>query len=559
MLLLNWKAAALSWACGALAVPTAEWGSKAPIATVKNGTYAGIHSTEYNQDFFLGIPFAQPPVGNLRFRAPQSLTSSWKGIKPATSYSAACVGYGSDDWPYPKLSEDCLYLNVIRPSGYEKQKLPIAFWIHGGGLTEGSGIDQRYNLSFIVERSVKIGKPIIGVSTNYRLDMWGFITGEEVIQTGNANIGFRDQRLALYWVQENIEAFGGDPRKVTIWGESAGALSVGMHLTAFGGRDDRIFRGGIMESGNPVYYGSLGHWDKMAFTNATNALGCGFASDKLQCLREIPFATLNAWINGTGSSISWQPIIDGDFIQGYTSLQLAKGKFVHVPIISGANSDEGSAFGPIGINSTQDFVDSLENNPSPATLPAASVTSVLSAYPATITYGAVPTTLPPSFVPPAPYGASWRRSAAYYGDVVMIAHRRLTCETWAANCVPAFCYRFNTVPHNISAIVGATHFQEVAFVFNNKNGVGYPPVAVDPFEGEPQAYFDLSDMMSAAWVSFVHDGVPATWWPEYEAGGKGQNYVFDANVTGLGYSEADKWRAAGIALINSWNADVYLR
>jgi carboxylesterase type B len=210
MLALNWKAAALAWACGVVAVPTAEWGSKVPTATVKNGTYSGVHSAEYNQDFFLGVPFAQPPVGNLRFRAPQSLTSSWKGAKPATSYSAACIGYGSDDWPYPKLSEDCLYLNVIRPSGYENQELPVAFWIHGGALTEGSSIDQRYNLSFIVERSVKIGKPIIGVSTNYRLSMWGFITGEEVIQTGNANIGFRDQRLALHWVQENIRAFGGE-------------------------------------------------------------------------------------------------------------------------------------------------------------------------------------------------------------------------------------------------------------------------------------------------------------------------------------------------------------
>lgn len=152
----------------------------------------------------------------------------------------------------------------------------------------------------------------------------------------------------------------GDPNKITIWGESAGALSVGMHLTAYGGRDDCLFRGAIMESGNPVFYGNLGSWNRTSFTTAVNSLGCSSASDKLQCLRQIPFATLNAWINTTQSFLGWQPLVDGDFIQGYTSLQLKRGQFVHVPIISGANSDEGTAFGPIGINSTQDFLNRLE-------------------------------------------------------------------------------------------------------------------------------------------------------------------------------------------------------
>lgn len=114
-----------------------------------------------------------------------------------------------------------------------------------------------------------------------------------------------------------------------------------MHLTAYGGRDDKIFSGAIMESGNPVFYGNLGGWNRTLFSVATNALGCGSAPDKLACLRAIPFATLNAWMISTGSSLAWQPVVDGDFIQGFTSLQLAKGQFVHVPIISGANSDEG--------------------------------------------------------------------------------------------------------------------------------------------------------------------------------------------------------------------------
>jgi carboxylesterase type B len=181
----------------------------APTATIKNGSVIGVHSTEYNQDYFLGIPFAQPPVGANRFRAPQPINSTWSAPFQATKYPAACVGYGSDDWPYPSLSEDCLYLNIVRPSGFENVSLPVAYWMHGGGLTQGSSIDQRYNFSSFIENSVKIGKPVIGVSVNYRLSMWGFITGEEVIESGNANLGFRDQRAGMHWVQENIKAFGG--------------------------------------------------------------------------------------------------------------------------------------------------------------------------------------------------------------------------------------------------------------------------------------------------------------------------------------------------------------
>ncbi|RDW58416.1 hypothetical protein BP5796_12346 [Coleophoma crateriformis] len=542
-------------ACSVLAAPSYGRDASNLTVTLKNGTYGGVHSPQYDQDYFLGIPYAQPPVGDFRFLVPQSLNSSWAGTKSATSYPSACVGYGSDDLPYTSISEDCLYLNVVRPSGYESETLPVAFWIHGGGLYEGSSIDQRYNLSFIVQKSVDVGKPIIAVSINYRLSMWGFITGEEVLESGNANLGFRDQRLALHWVQENIAAFGGDATKVTIWGESAGALSVGMHLTAYGGRDDGLFRGGIMESGNPVFYGNFNAWNPDDFTTAAAAMGCNSTADKLQCLREVPYETLNNWVNSTGQSLSWQPLIDGDYIQGYTSLQLAKGEFVHVPIISGANSDEGTAFSPTGVNSSAIFLANLE-----ASLPAASASAIAAAYPVNITNGAVPTGLPASWVPPdsLALGSNWRRSAAYTGDYNFIANRRLTCETWAKNAVSAFCYRFNTVPNGISTYIGATHFQEVAFVFNNKNGLGYPPVSEDPFEGEPQSYFELSDKMTTAWATFIHDGSPGSFWPSY-AVGNGTNFVFDANATGLGYVEPDTFRSAGISLINSWSSELYGR
>ncbi|KAF2015214.1 alpha/beta-hydrolase [Aaosphaeria arxii CBS 175.79] len=534
----------------------------APTVRIRNGTVEGVHSAQYAQDFFLGIPFAQPPVGELRFRPAQPIASAWTSPLNARQYSSACIGYGSDQWPYPSISEDCLYLNVVRPSGYENSTLPVAFWIHGGGLAQGSAIDQRYNMSFIVERSVEIGKPIIGVSINYRLSMFGFVNGEEVVESGNANLGFRDQRLGLAWVQENIEAFGGDPKQVTIFGESAGALSVGMHLTAYGGRDDHIFRGAIMQSGNPINYGTFNY-------NASNLLvagehfNCPDKTSILPCLRSIDTDTLSTWINSTRRSLRWSPIIDGDFIQGKTSLQLAAGAFVHVPIISGANSDEGTAFGPKPMNTTSQFFSNLTQVPMPVPLTPSQASAVLAAYPSNITYGAVPTNQPLSYTPGPGYGAESRRSDAYYGDVTMIASRRKTCQTWTANGIPAYCYRFNTIPHGLPAEIGATHFQEVAFVFNNQLGVGYgyPNVSENPFEGMPEGYFGLAEMMSAAWIGFVHDGVPsdggaAEFWPSY---GEGKNWVFDANVTGLGYEEKDDWRKEGIALINSWDEDVYQR
>ncbi|XPS81050.1 hypothetical protein M3J07_013018 [Ascochyta lentis] len=328
-----------------------------PIARVKNGTIEGLHSTSYNQDFFLGVPFAQPPLGNLRFRQAQSLNTTWEGTRDAKEYATHCVGYGLDQTFY-QASEDCLYLNVVRPSGYDNKKLPVAFWIHGGTFTNGGGADQRYNLSFIVEQSVKIGKPIVGVSINYRLSFWGFTSSNELANEGLLNIGLRDQRLALHWVQENIKSFGGDPKKVTVFGESAGAASIGFHLTAYRGRDDHLFRAAILQSGNPIFYSAQrgANASQSAFNTVVSQVGCASSSNKIQCIRETPFAALNATMNGTLSSTGgFAPVTDGDLIQDYGSSQLSRGEFVKVPIITGTNSDEGASFAPYGINTTAQF------------------------------------------------------------------------------------------------------------------------------------------------------------------------------------------------------------
>ncbi len=160
-----------------------------------------------------------------------------------------------------------------------------------------------------------------------------------------------------------------------------------------------------------------------------------------------------------------------------------------------------------------------------------------------------------------PYGTYWRRSAAYFGDEVFIAARRLTCSTWASANIPAYCYRFNAIPAGIPWPIEVTHFQEVAFVFNNLNGYGY---VVNPFEGKSEAYTALSDLMSKSWASFVYDLNPNGWtgrdasvpsWPVYDTLNP-QNIVWDANVTS--FTEPDTFRVEGIKLLND-NWKLFLR
>lgn len=205
-----------------------------PQAKTLNGTYQGTYLPTYNQDVFLGIPYAQPPLGPLRYRWPQSLNTSFQETRNATSYGYSCMQYGSTF----SLSEDCLTLNIIRPSLPSPTKLlPVLVWVYGGGLYAGSTADPQYNLSGIVAVSQEIGQPILAVSMNYRLGMWGFLQNNEILKEGSSNAGLLDQRMAMRWVKENVGAFGGDPEKVTVWGESAGAQSIAYHLFSYGGRD----------------------------------------------------------------------------------------------------------------------------------------------------------------------------------------------------------------------------------------------------------------------------------------------------------------------------------
>lgn len=461
---------------------------------------------------------------------------------------------------------------MIRPSGYEDEKLPVAVWIHGGGYYQGGGVDRRYNMSFIVEHAVDIGHPIIAVGINYRLSAWGFLNSREVFDGGDSNMGSRDQRLSLHWLQENIAAFGGDPDKVTIWGQSAGAFSVGDQLLAFNGRDDKLFRSAIMESGGPAGGSPRRTLNQAEFDLMIKQTGCdGAGGDPMDCLRRLPFAELNSVINTTDLATLWSPRIDNDFLQRPASQQLADGDFVHVPIIAGVNSDEGTSVAPTGIDTERQFRDVLREGTNPV-LPKSYVENILKAYPLHAD-DQILANQAENWAPPADLGTQYRRVATYYGDEAYTAPCRLTCETWARSGLDTYCFRFNAVPSWATYLDGATHFVEVAFAQLNLLGVGYMPFRSPPFQGLAPSYAELAKLMSGDWITFVATGDPNGWkerteampslgnpiveWPKYEMRHKGRppvKFMYEGNVTSS--VEEDTVRKDAIRLINNMSAEL---
>jgi len=532
-----------------------------PTVTIRNGTYTGIYNGNYYQDMFLGISYAQPPLGELRFNFPARLNTSWTGTRDTKEYSPQCVGYLSEFSPY-KMSEDCLTINIVRPADISQgEDLPVAFWIHGGGLTNDGSSNVLYNLSNIVRKSVAIGKPMIGVSINYRLSSWGLMYNTELAKLGLSNLSLRDQRLAMHWVQENIAAFGGDPRKVTIWGVSAGAMSVSAHTLAFGGRENGLFRACILESGTSQYTKpNFTMLDAQYAALATN-LSCPSPTDNnaLACIRHAPFEALNAFFNGSMNSHAW---IDGDFLPTYGSEMFRNGTFLRVPLLAGTNTDEMTGWTPYGINTDEDF---LKQTSARDPIDEATKETLARLYPDIPSIG-----LPITYHgrPNSTIGLQFKRAATYTSDNVMHSQARLARKTRSNHNTPTFAYRFNVVYNSLPPWFGSMHALEFPLVFQNLGKFEDPADGQNPFEGMPKSFYDLADLMSRMWISFVHDmdpnghGVAGTpQWPLYrdEGMGNGRNFVLDANVTGLGYAESDTWRAEAIQYLNDVAVSQYGR
>ncbi len=302
---------------------------------IENGIVQG--TVEGNLTVFKGIPFAAPPIGELRWKAPEP-AEKWEGIKEATAFAPAPI-QGNDQ---KGKSEDCLYLNIWTPATSADEKIPVLVWIYGGGFSFGSTSEPVYDGAALAKKGVVL------VSIAYRVGQLGFLAHPELSAENpdkvSGNYGILDQIAGLQWVKDNIAAFGGDPDKVTIFGESAGGISVSMLCASPLAKD--LFKGAISQSG-----GSFGPSRPVTFPGENMKTLAMAEKEGLAYMEKVGAASLKDLRNipvdklpmGMGMGGAW-PIIDGHVIPDDQFKLYEQGKYNDVPVLIGYNSDEGASF-----------------------------------------------------------------------------------------------------------------------------------------------------------------------------------------------------------------------
>ncbi|XP_031146970.1 acetylcholinesterase [Sander lucioperca] len=323
---------------------------------------------------FLGIPFAEPPVGKLRFRRAEP-KRPWTGVYDANAYPNACFQFvdtsfpgfqGTEMWnPNRDMSEDCLYLNVWVPSSPRPHNLTVMVWIYGGGFYSGSSSLDVYDGRYLAH-----SETVIVVSMNYRIGAFGFLALHGSSEAPG-NVGLLDQRMALQWVQDNIHFFGGNPKQVTIFGESAGAASVGFHLLSPDSR--QTFTRAILQSGVPnCPWASVSPAEaRRRATLLGKLVGCNGGNDTelVDCLRgKTPQELIDQeWQVLPWSALfrfSFVPVVDGEVLPDTPDAMLSSGNFKDTQILLGVNQDEGSYFllyGAPGFSKDNDSLISRED------------------------------------------------------------------------------------------------------------------------------------------------------------------------------------------------------
>src|ERR1700733_5017563 len=307
-----------------------------PLAFTFDGPVRGTVSAAGVREF-LGIPYAAAPVGNLRWRPPVP-HAPWFQTLNATQFANHCPQPASP-FGIESTTEDCLFLNVFTEDTSDFRQLrPVMVWIHGGALVTGESNDY--------DPTVMVQDGVIVVTINYRLGALGFLAHPALASDPSSagDYGLMDQQLAMRWVRDNIVFFGGDPFNITIFGESAGGLSVFSQLTSPSAAN--LFQKAIIESG--AYNLSTQTLATAEAAGATFATATGCGSQTAACLRALPVPAILASENPAG----YTPNIDGDFLPLSLNAALATGQFNRVPVIHGSNHDEWRLFTAIDFDFT---------------------------------------------------------------------------------------------------------------------------------------------------------------------------------------------------------------
>jgi para-nitrobenzyl esterase len=471
---LRWLVLAL--AAGFIAIAPAAPASATDLTVVRtaNGLVRGTAGSGFRS--FLGIPFAAPPVGRLRFRAPQP-PADWSGIRDATHFGSACPQPAGVFAPNGQGStnEDCLFLNVFTPSPARSLR-PVMVWIHGGGFTAGSA--SQYDASVLAAK----GGAVV-VTINYRLGPIGFLAlpglSAETRDGSSGNYGIEDQQAALRWVRRNAVRFGGNPFDVTIFGESAGGLSVCDQLIS--PRVSGLFQRAITESGPCAAPQATLAQAEAASQAAAARVGCGDPATQVACLRALPVSAVLASGGFSG------PNVDGAVLPEQVPAAIAAGRFNRVPVMEGTNHDEDRLFVALQFDLAGHPVTAAQYPALVQALAGANAPAVLARYPLT------------AFANPS---IAWATvvTDSRFSCGALLADRLLTAH------VPTFAYEFND-PNAPEFIVrdpvmplGAFHASELPFVFQ-------PNAAAAAALFTP-AELALSNQVIRYWTTFAASGSP---------------------------------------------------
>jgi len=501
------------WSAMALLVVVPGWAAPGEVK-IDTGRLQG--AVKDGVISYKGVPFAQPPVGDLRWRPPQA-PKPWAGIRPATEYASDCMQkpFPGDAAPLgTPPAEDCLYANVWAPEKPAGKKLAVMVWIYGGGFVNGGSSPAVYDGSQFARRGV------VFVSFNYRLGRFGFFAHPALTKESPAgllgNYGYLDQIAALRWVQKNAAAFGGDPKNVTIFGESAGGGSVLTMLTSPLAKG--LFHKAIIESGGgrnllmgPRYLDKSNPQGQpsaesvgVAFAKSVGITGEDAAA--LAEMRKLPADKVVAGLNmaSMGTPTYAGPMVDGKIVVESPAEAYAAGRGVKVPLMAGANSaDIGFAFAK-----TKDELFA------PLGSDAAKAKAIYD-----------------------PDGSKPLRAvtSSYAADQMMVEPSRFIVKTLRAAGQPAFEFRFSYVAESMrKQWPGAPHATEIPFIFDT----------VAARYGKDLAAADkaMAQACNAYWVNFAKTGNPngagLPEWPQYEPA---TDKLMDFALTGP-EAKADPWK-----------------